>query len=249
LQGNLSNEQRFGVERDGEELGLHGRISNTPAALLSHEARWDGEGCLLEARAEVRESRVFGANLVLRRTISARVGEACVRIEDIVCNEGHSTEPLMLLYHINLGWPLLDASARLVGPGEPPEPRDIEARKGLENWAPSRPRRRSFVSASSTTARGRTWKGGPRRAWKIRRWKLSDILNFSTPADNARHGLSSCPAKGRTGRSGAVLLDRRRRFTRVARSWRPPVSAWMEGRTMGFEQAVVYALKDGRDTG
>jgi hypothetical protein len=61
-------------ERDGEELGLHGRISNTPAALLSHEARWDGEGCLLEARAEVRESRVFGANLVLRRTISACVG-------------------------------------------------------------------------------------------------------------------------------------------------------------------------------
>jgi hypothetical protein len=78
---------------------------------------------------------------------------------------------------------------------------------------------------------------------------LSGILNFSTLAGNARHGLSSCPAKGRTGRSGAVLLDRRRRFTRVARSWRLPVSAWMEGRTMGFEQAVAYALKDGRDTG
>jgi hypothetical protein len=121
-------------ERDGEDLGLHGRISNTPATLLSREARWDGEGCLLEARAEVRESQVFGANLVLRRTISARVGEVCVQIEDTVRNEGHGTEPLMLLYHINLGWPLLDASARLVGPGDPPEPRDAEARKGLENW-------------------------------------------------------------------------------------------------------------------
>jgi hypothetical protein len=77
---------------------------------------------------------------------------------------------------------------------------------------------------------------------------LSGILDFSTPADNARHGLLS-PAKGRTGRSGAVLLDRRRRFTRVARLWRLPVSAWMEGRAMGFEQAVAYALKDGRDIG
>jgi hypothetical protein len=65
-------------ERDGEELGLHGRISNTPATLLSCEARWDGEGCHLEMRAEARESRVFGANLVLGRTISAHVGEACV---------------------------------------------------------------------------------------------------------------------------------------------------------------------------
>jgi hypothetical protein len=124
-------------ERDGEELAQHGRISNIPAALLAREIRWDVEGCLLEARAEVRESRVFGADLVLRRTISARVGEPCVRIEDAVRNEGFSTEPLMLLYHINLGWPLLDASARLVGPGgpgEPPEPRDAEARKGLEDW-------------------------------------------------------------------------------------------------------------------
>jgi hypothetical protein len=124
-------------ERDGEELGLHGRISNTPAALLAREVRWDEEGCLLEARAEVRESRVFGADLVLRRTISARVGEPCVLIEDTVQNEGFRTEPLMLLYHVNLGWPLLDASARLVGPGdpaEPPEPRDAEAQKGLKDW-------------------------------------------------------------------------------------------------------------------
>ena len=88
-------------------------------------------------RAEVRESKVFGADLVLRRTVSARVGEACVWIEDTVRNEGHAPEPLMLLYHINLGWPLLDETARLVGPGdpgEPPEPRDGEAQKGLKHW-------------------------------------------------------------------------------------------------------------------
>ena len=123
--------------RNGEELGLHGRISNTPATLLAREVRWDGENCLLQARAEVRESKVFGADLVLRRTVSARVGEACVWIEDTVRNEGYAPEPLMLLYHINLGWPLLDETARLVGPGhpgEPPEPRDAEAQKGLKHW-------------------------------------------------------------------------------------------------------------------
>jgi hypothetical protein len=80
---------------------------------------------------------VFGADLVLTRTISARVGEPRVRIEDTVRNEGYRPEPLMLLYHINLGWPLLDETARLVGPGdpgEPPEPRDAEAHKGLKDW-------------------------------------------------------------------------------------------------------------------
>jgi hypothetical protein len=120
--------------RTGEKLGLHGRISNTPASGVFHEARWDERGCALEVGGEVRESRVFGANLALRRRISTRVGESLVRIEDTVENEGFSPEPLMLLYHINLGWPLLDETSRLFGPGEPPEPRDEEARSGLESW-------------------------------------------------------------------------------------------------------------------
>jgi hypothetical protein len=124
-------------QRDGEALGLHGRISNTPASRVSHQARWDEEGCVLEVRGEVREARVFGANLVLRRAISARVGESRIRIEDTVENEGFDPAPLMLLYHMNLGWPLLDETSRLITPGkpgEPPEPRDEEARGGLESW-------------------------------------------------------------------------------------------------------------------
>jgi hypothetical protein len=124
-------------ERNGESLGLHGRISNTPASSVSHQARWDEGGCVLEVRGEIREGRVFGANLVLRRSISAHVGEPRIRIEDTVENEGFDPQPLMLLYHMNLGWPLLDETSRLVGPGrsgEPPEPRDEEARGGLGSW-------------------------------------------------------------------------------------------------------------------
>jgi hypothetical protein len=123
--------------RDGERLGLHGRISNVPASNVSHEERWDEEGCVLLARGEVRESRVFGPNLLLRRTVSARLGGSKLLMEDEVENEGFRPEPLMLLYHINLGWPLLDEHARLAGPGEPgvpPEPRDEEAAAGLEGW-------------------------------------------------------------------------------------------------------------------
>ncbi len=124
-------------ERGGERLGQHGRVSNTPASNVSREARRDGEDLVLEARGEVREASVFGPNLVLRRSISARLGGSTVRVEDVVTNEGHDPEPLMLLYHVNLGWPLLDETVRLVGPGKPgeaPEPRDEDARKGLDSW-------------------------------------------------------------------------------------------------------------------
>ena len=123
--------------REGEELGLHGRASNTPASRVSYDASWDNEGCVLEARGEIREASVFGPNLGLRRRISVRVGEPRLWIEDEIENEGFEPEPLMVLYHINLGWPLLDETSRLVGPGragEPPEPRNEVAQGGLEAW-------------------------------------------------------------------------------------------------------------------
>ncbi|MGH3148687.1 MAG: aldose 1-epimerase family protein [Rubrobacter sp.] len=123
-------------EHQGEKLGLHGRASNIPASRVSHDALWDESGCVLEAWGQIRESRVFGPNLVLRRSISARVGESRIRIEDEVRNEGFEPEPLLVLYHMNLGWPLLDETSRLTGPGGsgPPEPRDHEAQEGLSAW-------------------------------------------------------------------------------------------------------------------
>ena len=78
----------------------------------------------------MRETRVFGPNLVLKRKISARVGSSWLQIEDTVRNEGFKPAPLMLLYHLNLWWPRLDESSRLVSPGAPgetPEPRDADA--------------------------------------------------------------------------------------------------------------------------
>src|SRR5918995_242302 len=124
-------------EREGEEQGLHGRASNIPASRVSYDVSWDDVGCVLEARGEIREASVFGPNLVLRRRISARVGEPRLWIEDEIENEGFEPEPLMVLYHINLGWPLLDETSRLVGPGragEPPEPKDEAAQRGLKAW-------------------------------------------------------------------------------------------------------------------
>jgi len=124
-------------ERGGEEFGLHGRASHIPATKVSYDAFWDEEGCVLVASGQIRESSVFGPNLVLRRRIMARVGESRIRIEDHIENEGFDPEPLMVLYHIILGWPLLTETSRLAGPGrpeEPPEPRDEEARTSLDTW-------------------------------------------------------------------------------------------------------------------
>lgn len=100
------------------ERGLHGRISNTPAQVESIIQPNLSTGQLeMSITAVVKESRVFGPNLELRRTISSPLGEPTIRIHDVVTNVGNSRTPHMLLYHCNYGWPLVDEGTRIIWKG------------------------------------------------------------------------------------------------------------------------------------
>ena len=118
----------------GQELGLHGRVSNLPATGVHAAGCWDGDDYLMWASGEVRESVVFGENLYLFRKVWARLGERRFYIEDLVRNESYRQVPHQILYHINLGFPLVDAGSRLLTPSARVTPRDDEARKGASEW-------------------------------------------------------------------------------------------------------------------
>ncbi|MEU5100338.1 aldose 1-epimerase family protein [Streptomyces sp. NPDC020996] len=93
--------------------GLHGRIANIPARLTGYGEQWTGDRCVLWAEGEVRQAAVFGEHLVLRRRIEADLGGTEIRLHDTVVNAGFERTPHMFLYHINVGWPLLDEGARV----------------------------------------------------------------------------------------------------------------------------------------
>lgn len=95
---------------------MHGRGAFQPATLGGYGVRWDGDECHLWCEGTVVQAQVLGEQLTLTRRIEARVGSANLEITDTVTNEGFAATPHMLLYHINLGWPLLDEGARLVAP-------------------------------------------------------------------------------------------------------------------------------------
>jgi hypothetical protein len=99
-----------------ETYGLHGRVSNRPARLASYGERWDKDECVLYAEGEVLQAAVFGEQLLLRRRVEARVGESRLTIQDEVVNVGHDRTPHMLLYHVNVGWPVVDDGAELIVP-------------------------------------------------------------------------------------------------------------------------------------
>jgi hypothetical protein len=126
--------------RDGEEdLGLHGRVGNLPAKAVSYHTAWQGDEYQMEISGEVRQARVFGENLVLRRRILTWMGSNKIRIEDRVTNEGFSPHPHMILYHVNAGFPMLSEHARLKFEVEATLPRDSDSVSGLKDWSVFQP--------------------------------------------------------------------------------------------------------------
>jgi len=119
----------------GAEFGLHGRISNQPASQVSYRTFWEGNDYKLEITGESRQSALFCENLVLRRRISTALGSSRIHIEDVVTNEGFESAPHMLLYHFNLGFPLVSENTHLQLQSEETLPRDAIAQSGLAEWA------------------------------------------------------------------------------------------------------------------
>jgi hypothetical protein len=120
---------------DGDEaFGVHGRISNTPARYVSYRTFWEDNDYNLEITGEVRQTRVFGENLVMRRSITTRLGSKKVSIRDTVTNEAFVEQPHMILYHFNLGFPLLSACTQIHIDAELSEPRDDIAASGAGHW-------------------------------------------------------------------------------------------------------------------
>ena len=111
----------------GEELGLHGRISYIPASNVLADGVWNGDEYDMWVQGRMRETAVFGPDIEMRRTISARLGEPRLVINDTVTNLGHERKEHMILYHCNMGFPLVDEGSKLVAPISNCKPRDAEA--------------------------------------------------------------------------------------------------------------------------
>ncbi len=98
--------------REGYEF--HGTLHNTPANVTL--VRCDESGITVEA--EMRASELFGKHLVLKRKIFSPIGSDSIDVTDTLENRGYKSEDYALLYHVNIGYPMLDGCATSEGETE-----------------------------------------------------------------------------------------------------------------------------------
>ncbi len=118
---------------DGEELGQHGDISTAQAEDLCIETKLEGDYPEIIIKAKMRSGIIFGRNLWVYREYRIFPGENKIFMKDVVENRGEKALPYMILYHYNIGYPLLDETIVFETNAEYIRPRDTEAEKGI-SW-------------------------------------------------------------------------------------------------------------------
>lgn len=107
----------------GQDLPQHGRAADIPATQVRTETAWGADGFQLTATGSLRQWRLFGEDLQWERTISTALGGNTLTVRDEVVNAGTERWPHMVLYHVNLGHPMIDAGTVVrAASGREPEP-------------------------------------------------------------------------------------------------------------------------------
>ncbi len=135
--GNFPFDNRFeggmlytcGLDSFGGREGFetHGSLHKTAAEIVRAECNEDG----ITVEAIIRSTALFGKNLVLYRKIFTKVGSDTLSLEDRLVNEGYTEEKYAVLYHVNLGYPMLDAGAKIAADVKSCVPRTEWARENL----------------------------------------------------------------------------------------------------------------------
>ncbi len=116
-------------EDEINELGLHGTIANIPA----EHAWWHREQDALVIEAEMKDTWQFGRMLIMNRKIEISTVDNTLTLTDTVENHGDTPSPLMLLYHMNMGYPLLSEATELVIPSDNVSGRTENATQDIAN--------------------------------------------------------------------------------------------------------------------
>lgn len=111
---------------------LHGRIANLPTRRLEIESNPAAQS--LTVTGIVEEVRFHFAKLRLTSKLTTRIGQKGFTLHDTIENLSETPTDTQLLYHLNLGLPLLQEGSRIVAAVDTVAPRDEFSSRSMETW-------------------------------------------------------------------------------------------------------------------
>jgi hypothetical protein len=111
---------------------LHGKIANSPAHRVEVSA--DPAPGEIAVSGAVDESRLFFNKLRLTSTVKTKLNQPGFSVIDEVANLSDQPAELELLYHVNIGKPLLDEGSQVKAPVSELVPRTARAAEGVATW-------------------------------------------------------------------------------------------------------------------
>jgi len=105
-------------------VGLHGRISSTPARNVHVDGKWEQDDYWFWVSGKVRETGLYLPNLELTRKVCSKLGANSIWITDRVENVGFAPQEFMFLLHINFGFPVVSETCEVVSAVHKVEGRD-----------------------------------------------------------------------------------------------------------------------------
>ncbi len=118
------------VNDNGEDLPLHGTVSNIPCENFCYYIENDE----IHIKAVIRDASLFAKKLLLEREYVCPINENVIYLKDTVKNIGFEEAPVQMLYHCNMGYPLLSENAKLIIPSIKVEPRNEHSQTGIDSW-------------------------------------------------------------------------------------------------------------------
>lgn len=111
---------------------LHGRLANLPAddIQIVHDAATGS----VSVSGDIYESRLHFHHLRLRSTVTMRPGQPTFEVFDEVVNLSARPVDIQLMYHYNIGQPVIGAGAEVVAPIKKLVPRSEHAADGVQAW-------------------------------------------------------------------------------------------------------------------
>jgi hypothetical protein len=121
-----------GPAEDGRDI--HGNFSRqrTRVTQIEHYQGIDNLPAL-RLNAEINQSQLFGEQIRVIRQYSLTMGQPEFMLLDRITNIGDAPVPFMLMYHCNVGYPLVREGTELVVASEV-YPRDAVAKAGADTW-------------------------------------------------------------------------------------------------------------------